>query len=54
MLTCSALTVNVADRTLVRTLTFNLAAGDVIAVLGAEWRRQDPQSAHAGGTAPSR
>lgn len=34
MLTCSALTVNVAGRTLVRTLTFNLAAGDVIGVLG--------------------
>ena len=34
MLTCSALVVNVAGRTLVRDLTFNLAAGDVIAVLG--------------------
>jgi iron complex transport system ATP-binding protein len=34
MLTCSALTVNVDGRPLVRDLTFNLAAGDVIAILG--------------------
>jgi len=34
MLTCSALVVNVAGRPLVRDLTFHLAPGDVIAVLG--------------------
>jgi iron complex transport system ATP-binding protein len=34
MLTCSGLTVGVAGRTLVRDLTFNLAAGDVLCVLG--------------------
>jgi iron complex transport system ATP-binding protein len=34
MLTCSALVVNVAGRALVRDLTFHLAAGDVVAVLG--------------------
>jgi iron complex transport system ATP-binding protein len=34
MLTCSALTVSVADRLLVRDLTFNLARGDVICLLG--------------------
>lgn len=34
MLTCSALEVNVAGRSLVRDLTFHLAAGDVVAVLG--------------------
>ncbi len=34
MLTCSALVVRAGDRPLVRDLTFNLAAGDVIAVLG--------------------
>ncbi len=34
MLTCSALVVKVAGRALVRDLTFHLAAGDVIAVLG--------------------
>ena len=34
MLTCSGLTVGIAGRTLVRNLTFNLAAGDVLSVLG--------------------
>jgi iron complex transport system ATP-binding protein len=34
MLTCSALVVKVAGRPLVRDLTFNLAAGEVIAMLG--------------------
>lgn len=34
MLTCSALTVNVAGRPLVRNLTFNLAPGDVFCILG--------------------
>ena len=34
MLTCSGLTVGIAGRTLVRNLTFNLAAGDVVCVLG--------------------
>lgn len=34
MLTCSALVVNVASRSLVRDLTFHLAAGEVIGVLG--------------------
>ena len=34
MLTCSGLTVRIAGRTLVRNLTFNLAAGDVVCVLG--------------------
>jgi iron complex transport system ATP-binding protein len=34
MLTCSALTVGVAGRLLVRDLTFSLAPGDVIALLG--------------------
>ena len=34
MLTCSGLTVGMAGRTLVRNLTFNLAAGDVLCVLG--------------------
>lgn len=34
MLTCSALVVNVAGRALVRDLTFHLAAGDIIGVLG--------------------
>ena len=34
MLTCSGLTVGIAGRTLVRDLTFNLAAGDVVCVLG--------------------
>ncbi|MEO7386074.1 MAG: ABC transporter ATP-binding protein, partial [Gammaproteobacteria bacterium] len=34
MLTCSALVVTVAGRPLVRDLTFHLAAGDVIGVLG--------------------
>lgn len=34
MLTCSALVVNVAGRSLVRDLTFHLAAGEVIGVLG--------------------
>jgi iron complex transport system ATP-binding protein len=34
MLTCSALTVSVAGRSLVRDLTFNLARGDVVCLLG--------------------
>lgn len=34
MLTCSALAVSVAGRSLVRNLTFNLAPGDVICLLG--------------------
>ncbi|MEQ1803607.1 MAG: ABC transporter ATP-binding protein [Gammaproteobacteria bacterium] len=34
MLTCSALTVNVAGRALVRDLTFHLAPGDTLCVLG--------------------
>jgi iron complex transport system ATP-binding protein len=34
MLTCSALSVSVAGRPLVRDLSFNLAAGDVICLLG--------------------
>ena len=34
MLTCSALTVQIPGRTLVRDLTFNLAAGEVLCVLG--------------------
>lgn len=34
MLTCSALSVNVAGRPLVRDLSFNLAAGDVVCLLG--------------------
>ena len=34
MLTCSALTVSVAGRALVRDLSFNLAPGDVVCVLG--------------------
>ena len=34
MLTCSALSVQIPGRTLVRDLTFNLAAGDVLCVLG--------------------
>lgn len=34
MLTCSALGINVAGRPLVRDLTFHLAAGEVISVLG--------------------
>ncbi len=34
MLTCSGLTVGIPGRTLVRNLTFNLAAGDVVCVLG--------------------
>ncbi|MBN8280599.1 MAG: ABC transporter ATP-binding protein [Gammaproteobacteria bacterium] len=34
MLTCSALVIEVAGRPLVRDLTFNLGAGDIIAILG--------------------
>lgn len=34
MLTCSALVIEVAGRALVRDLTFNLGAGDIIAILG--------------------
>lgn len=34
MLTCSALAVSVAGRSLVRDLTFNLASGDVVGLLG--------------------
>ena len=34
MLTCSALSVSVARRPLVRDLSFNLAAGDIVCLLG--------------------